>query len=149
MTAATIMHDPVEAPRHYFSKNGIEVIDIIEVYGLGDSFHLGSAMKYLLRAGEKVGPDQTPQEAMIQDLAKAAWYCKRYRDREDAADLAWPGAMEDAENLLPIENVVGEFGLTGSRAEAVTDLLNLCVGDDIEPIEQCIENIERAIKEVA
>lgn len=148
----TIEHDPVTAPRHYFSENGIEVIDIIEVYGLGDSFHLGSAMKYLLRAGDKVAPDQTPQEALVQDLKKSGWYCERFKDREEDAQLTWPTAMPEADELMPVESVVREFKLTGARAEAVADLLNICIGDerdDPELLDQAIANIERAIQEAA
>lgn len=145
-----IAHDPVNSPSHYISENGLEVIDIIEAYGLADSFHLGSAMKYMLRAGDKVAPGQTPQEAKIQDLGKAAYYCRRFNVKTSLhdEDFCWPSAPEDVEEMFPIEAIVREFKLEGSLAEAVGDLLNLCIGDDAEPLEQCIENIERAIKEV-
>lgn len=54
----------VDHPLHYQSKNGLEVIDVIEAFGLG--FSLGNAVKYVCRAGKK--------DAIIQDLEKAKWY---------------------------------------------------------------------------
>lgn len=64
------MGDMVNHPQHYVTKAGIEAIDVIEQYGLG--YHLGNAIKYLLRAGRK--GDATAAET---DLAKALWYIKR------------------------------------------------------------------------
>jgi hypothetical protein len=49
---------------------GVECIDIIECF----SFNIGSAMKYLWRAGLKTGDP-------IEDLEKAAWYCQREVER--------------------------------------------------------------------
>lgn len=43
-------HDEVNAPAHY-RGNGLEVIDVIEAFGLG--FRLGNTVKYVLRAGKK------------------------------------------------------------------------------------------------
>lgn len=64
--------DMVNSPRHYKSAGGIEAIDVIESFELG--YHLGNAVKYLLRAGKKtVSP--------IQDLRKARWYIDREIER--------------------------------------------------------------------
>lgn len=60
------MNDVVNHPAHYNVK-GIEAIDVIEAYGLG--FHLGNAVKYILRAGRKDMGDT--------DLRKARWYLDR------------------------------------------------------------------------
>jgi hypothetical protein len=62
----------VNHPDHY-QGNKFEVIDVIEDYELG--FHLGNAVKYILRAGKK--------DARKQDLKKAIWYIQREIDRED------------------------------------------------------------------
>ena len=67
------MNNNVDHPNYYNSKNGIEVIDIIESFGLG--FSLGNAIKYILRAGKK-NPEKT-----IEDLEKSAWYINREIDR--------------------------------------------------------------------
>jgi hypothetical protein len=57
----------VDHPAHY-QAGGIEAIDVIEAYGL--NFSLGSAVKYLLRAGRKTAD---PRE----DLEKALWFVGR------------------------------------------------------------------------
>ena len=62
----------VNHPDHYQGKK-MEVIDIIEDYELG--FHLGNAIKYILRADKKGNTKQ--------DLKKAIWYIQREIDRED------------------------------------------------------------------
>ena len=61
--------DTVNHPAHYKAA-GIEAIDVIEAFGLG--FHLGNAVKYILRAGRK-GDEETP----VEDLKKARWYLDR------------------------------------------------------------------------
>ena len=57
------------SPKHYKSKNGLEAIDVIETWSL--NYHLGNAVKYIIRAGRK--DDSTVEE----DLNKAIWYLKR------------------------------------------------------------------------
>jgi Protein of unknwon function (DUF3310) len=59
--------DQVNSPTHYKSKGGIEAIEVIESFELG--FHLGGAVKYILRAGKK-GPGK-------QDIQKAIWFLNR------------------------------------------------------------------------
>ena len=61
------MSDPVDHPAHYGGDNPMEVIKVIEHYGLG--FHLGNVVKYVLRAGSKGDP--------VTDLRKARWYLDR------------------------------------------------------------------------
>lgn len=58
--------DVVNHPPHYKGKK-FESIDIIEDFDLG--FHLGNAIKYILRAGKK--------ENKVEDLKKAIWYLER------------------------------------------------------------------------
>ncbi len=53
-------------PPHYKGKR-FESIDIIEDFDLG--FHLGNAIKYILRAGKKGDK--------VLDLRKAIWYLER------------------------------------------------------------------------
>ena len=65
------MDDPVNHPS-YYTSGSIEVIDFIEDQKL--PYHLGSAMKYICRAGKK-DPAKT-----VEDLQKAAWYINRYID---------------------------------------------------------------------
>lgn len=61
-------NDAVNHPSHYTVGN-IEAIDVIENYKLG--YHLGNAIKYILRAGRK---DPNKYE---EDLQKAIWYLNR------------------------------------------------------------------------
>tara|TARA_B100000214_G_C23970708_1_gene629989 strand:+ start:2775 stop:3062 length:288 start_codon:yes stop_codon:yes gene_type:complete len=60
--------DPVIHPA-YYQGNGYEVLDIIEDFEL--NFNLGSALKYILRAGKK------NPELKKEDLEKALVYIKR------------------------------------------------------------------------
>ena len=60
--------DNVNHPEHYIS-NEIEVIDIIEAFNL--NFHLGNAVKYILRAGKK-------HDNVKEDIKKAIWYLNRF-----------------------------------------------------------------------
>lgn len=64
-------NESVNHPKHY-NKGTIEVIDYIEDQGLG--FHLGNAIKYISRAGDK-DPDK-----IDEDIRKAIWYLERFRD---------------------------------------------------------------------
>ena len=77
-------HDPVNRPVHYRGA-GIEAIDVIEDWVADSGAHLGTALKYVLRAGRKEG---VPRE---QCLAKAAWYVARARERIRRGDVvaAW------------------------------------------------------------
>jgi len=61
--------DMVNHPPHY-QAGGIEVLDVIAAFNLG--FHLGNAVKYILRADRKGAP--------VEDLEKA----RNYLDREIA-----------------------------------------------------------------
>lgn len=70
------MTDSVNHPQHY-QAGGVEVIDVIESFGLG--FHLGNAVKYVLRAGRKGDT--------VEDLKKARWYIDREINRLETARL--------------------------------------------------------------
>lgn len=68
----------VNHPNHYGGKNNpYEAIKIIEAYGwMGP--HRTTALKYVLRAGEKLTePNETHTDAEIRDLQKAVWYLQR------------------------------------------------------------------------
>ena len=64
--------EKIDHPDHYQAK-GMEAIDVIEAYNL--NFSLGSAVKYILRAGKK------PGESSVEDLNKAIWYLQREVER--------------------------------------------------------------------
>ena len=67
-------HDSVNHPNYYADGN-IEVIDYIEDKNLG--YHLGTAIKYISRAGKKREQGMTDKEKEIQDLQKAVWFINR------------------------------------------------------------------------
>lgn len=97
--------DPVNHPAHYRS-NGIECIDAIRAVLTPEQFEgycRGNAMKYLWRAGKKVKPGQTVEEAREEDLAKARWYLdtviKKWKTDKNFARLAdW--AIAAAKEIL-------------------------------------------------
>ena len=65
-----VTNNPVHHPPHYGGQdNKYEAIKIIEAYDL--NFHLGNAIKYILRAGIKT-------DSPVQDLEKAVWYLQRH-----------------------------------------------------------------------
>lgn len=69
--------DTVNHPDHYGGKdNPYEAIKIIEAHELG--FHLGNAIKYILRAGKK------SKDKLQEDIKKAIWYLDRYAQKNDA-----------------------------------------------------------------
>lgn len=61
------MTDNVNHPKHYTRFKGVEVIDITEQL----NFNRGNVVKYVTRAGAKVGSDEK------EDLRKAEWYLRR------------------------------------------------------------------------
>ena len=66
----------VTHPKHY-NKGKIEVIEFVEDQDL--NFSRGNAVKYVCRAGHK------DVDKEIEDLEKAAWYCKREAERVRAS----------------------------------------------------------------
>lgn len=77
-TGARPAGDAVNHPSHYNSHpSGIECIEVVEHH----NFNVGSAIKYLWRAGLKGGDSKS-----IEDLRKSAWYALR-----EAARLGWKG----------------------------------------------------------
>lgn len=72
-TAATVNHDPVDAPQHYtWHPAGIECLDVAEHF----SYALGNVIKYVWRAGRKGDA--------LEDLRKAETYLRREIARLEA-----------------------------------------------------------------
>ena len=65
--------EKINHPSHYQSGDGIEVIDIIESFGL--DYHEGNIVKYILRWRKKGG---------MEDLSKCRWYLNRLIERQEA-----------------------------------------------------------------
>lgn len=83
------MSDMVHNPDHYCSGRKHQPKDVIRDWGL--NFNLGSAVKYIARAGRK--------DDIIQDLEKA----KEYIDFELAALEAEKAEQEERDHRLLIE----------------------------------------------
>jgi hypothetical protein len=65
----------VDHPAHYGGRDSTyETIKIIEAMGWGEGFCAGNALKYMTRAGSK------PGAAKAEDLAKAEWYIRWWRE---------------------------------------------------------------------
>ena len=59
-------------PQHYKGAGGLEVIDVIEAFGLQHDYYLATAIKYILRAGKKsISP-------AYEDVEKAQWFLDRF-----------------------------------------------------------------------
>jgi len=75
--------EKVDHPAHYGgADNPYEAIKVIVAWKLG--FCLGSALKYICRAGLK------PGESTLDDLRKAAWYLQREIAELEAKETAKP-----------------------------------------------------------
>jgi len=87
------MADNVNHPAHYTSHpSGVECITIARHY----CFSIGSAIKYLWRAGLKEDADKTPREKEIEDLEKAVWFIQdRINELRHKDGLPMGGAMEE------------------------------------------------------
>ena len=66
------MVDNVNHPKHYQSKNGLEVIDVIDAFTEDlsgkEACYTGNVIKYICRWKSKNG---------LEDLKKAQWYLNR------------------------------------------------------------------------
>ena len=64
--------DMVNHPKHYQHPSGVECITVARWH----SFNVGSALKYLWRAGLKHEEGMSDEEKEIQDIEKAVWFLK-------------------------------------------------------------------------
>lgn len=71
-------NDLVNKPPHY-TVGGIDFLDYAEAKGLTDNAYLFNVVKYVSRAGRKLGVDP------VQDLEKAEFYLKREIERRKSA----------------------------------------------------------------
>lgn len=135
-----VQSDLIRRPPHYVSKAGTEAIEVIERYGLAESFHLASSMKYLLRAGKKGEAKQC--------LEKCRWYMHRW----DKADYPVPSADEGALEWKTPEQIVEDFGLVDTaRGNVVQAILTMCAYDVnyAEEWDLAMVEIDAAIEEAA
>ena len=87
------MEEKINNPGHYHPGT-YEAIKVIEAWGLG--FCLGNVVKYISRAGRKVGSDE------LEDLKKAAWYLNREIEKRENAVIGFDlkeGSLYTKNNL--------------------------------------------------
>jgi hypothetical protein len=109
----------LERPGYYWSGD-VDVIKVVEIYDL--HFHIGNALKYVVRAGAK-------GEA-LPDLRKAREYLARWLAWEQ-----WRPQMRGSPGMdwmHPIK-VAAHFGLSGRRRQIVIALLEGAAMADEEP----------------
>lgn len=143
------MANTVDHPDHYKAGN-LEVIDIIEEFGL--DFHLGNAIKYILRAGRKT-------EDPVEDLEKAVWYIHRFLDRQVSFALTDYGKevlklkkagveVPFAEKIAFVDKYGTEFVWTGIDNWISPDFDGaFLITDDV--IRHCQQSSKAFIKEAA
>lgn len=106
----------VSRPPHYIG-DGLEVIEVIENWGLG--FHLGNALKYILRSPKKGAPRQ--------DLEKAIWYLERAQRRQLVGEVAHFNAPF---TIMPLK-VFLAFGVPrGPLRNAIDDIFKAALVRD-------------------
>tara|TARA_R110000824_G_C15170848_1_gene672894 strand:- start:61 stop:354 length:294 start_codon:yes stop_codon:yes gene_type:complete len=57
-------------PSYYVGKNGYEAIKVIEGFQ-PNNYNIGTALTYLMRAGNKIYINNSKEESMIADINKA------------------------------------------------------------------------------
>ncbi len=66
--------DPINHPKHY-KQGGVEVIEVIEAWGLDRCHNLACVVKYVARCGLKGD--------RLADLKKAQWYLNREIEKQE------------------------------------------------------------------
>jgi hypothetical protein len=135
------MTDLINHPPHYVAANGLETIDVIERYGL--DFHLGNAIKYLLRADRKGDA--------LSDLKKARWYLVRWAELLAAHMVEEPTADETTLEWQTPDTICQAFGLKGLVAAAAEHVLDVAVFSfvDYTPAEMIADAIKCLDAEIA
>lgn len=93
------MSDNVNNPSHYTQYKNGQVIDITSRM----DFCLGNAVKYLMRAGHKGGP-----EKFKEDLQKAEWYISYYLTHQRAQINRRPVHMFTPKHLELVSEIKHE-----------------------------------------
>lgn len=128
--------DLTTPPEHYRNDSGIQPFDVIDAYHFG--YYSGHAMKYLLRWNKKDDP--------IDNLEKARHYFQEIPRRELVLDDMFKYWY--IPTRLSMTRVIEAFGLTGHVAGATRCLLFWGLARNNIDLEDGIEYIDAAIKEV-
>lgn len=117
--------DNVNHPQHYISKNGLEVIDVIDKYTAGltgcEAVYTANILKYILRWHHKNG---------IEDLKKAQWYLNRLIDSQPKKNIfAWHDGYKKGKTISSTD-VVEAFvmDLDGAQFWIAWNIIDLIHG---------------------
>ena len=99
----------------YYSPDTVEVIDVIQAWHL--DFALGSALKYIARAGRK------PRASKEDDLRKAIWYLNFVIESRDMPNINRDELL-GAPSLFSPERVMLEWELNRNRCAAIVGIWN-------------------------
>ena len=102
--------DPIN-PAHY-KGDGLEVIDVIEAFGLQHDYYLATAIKYILRAGKKASAPAA------EDIAKAIWFWERFKG---TAGNKWQGTATFDEFRRVYSGSLSETKQTEHLADGIED----------------------------
>ena len=132
------------------AKNPYEVIKVIEAWEL--DFHLGTALKYIPRAGKK-DPSKT-----IEDLKKSIWYINRKielvkKERFEYRRFSLSVILNNPENIYNIWNVIKGFNINNLYLDNSIQYLyysseNHCKENMIKNLNQSIYSINFHIKHI-
>ena len=109
------MRDKINHPDHYTwlkEVAGIEVIDITRHM----DFDLGSALKYILRAGRKHEAGMSNDDKRIEDLKKARWYLDDEIGRLERQNGGWSTSKVERTN-----DVMGAAGVPNATPPSETE----------------------------
>lgn len=138
----TTQPDMINSPPHYATEAGIEAIDVIEGYAFG--YHLGNAMKYMLRAGRK-GPK-------VEDFRKARWYVLRWVGEVYGGTINPTGGHAPA-LAMPLSAITHAFGISDQRhVQAIDHLIRVTMGwhipEDAETdVKACVRCLDALIRD--
>lgn len=99
----------------YYSPDTVEVIDVIQAWHL--DFALGSALKYIARAGRKPGASKE------DDLKKAIWYLNFAADSGNIPNGNHDALLGSPSRFFP-ESVMRGWELDCHRCAAITGIWN-------------------------
>ena len=132
------MSEQVNHPTHY-NTGKIEVIEIIEDQRLG--FHLGNAVKYILRAGKK-DPTKT-----IEDLQKAKWYLERKTEllkaERETRDPTRPNDMNPRADLKEFFN-----RLSHDVVQAINELPGSADPENESALIMTVDDLSNAVDQI-
>lgn len=160
------MSNRVNHPEYYKKGNGIEAIEVIRHYVCD----IANAQKYLMRAGDKPEQGMTKEEKEVEDLHKAEWYIKDFRQAlrgegkckfaiHEAKDREYLRYMQEATGHQLKEILTGYegkvrfalgcvlgVGLIYKGKVYTTRLPYIMLGEALHNIQQRILDIEEASK---